>query len=304
MPDLKCITILSEKSSGSSVCQNLLATFSDIKHVAKTRHYQNETLYWTKAASILKLPQIHMLDSEVPISSGKARKDLVTLLTENLENYSPPDDDRELIFGGWRLLCNAHRPIFLEKSPHHLVQWTAIELILDFMKMYPDIDFLFIGLIRNPMATIYSQFKRWKTRPESLQHQWITAYKNLLRLKDKLGEQVIIVRYEDIATSIDAFQPVFDFCNVRCEVVDRNYIHRRSISKWKNDRSFGFRLSEEGVALACEYGYKPEDLMNANASYPMWPAYREMARATYKVRIIARGIARKTFIDTKPMTNI
>ena len=293
--DSKCIIILSEKSSGSSVCQDLLATFADVKRVAKTRHYQNETLYWTKAASVLERPQIRMLDSEVPISPGRARKDLVNLLNDNLQTYSPPDDDRELIFDGWRLLCEAHRPIFLEKSPHHLVQWSAIELILEFMKMNPGIDFLFVGLVRNPMATIYSQFNRWKTRPEALQRQWITAYKNLLRLKNKVGEKVVIVRYEDIALSLSPLQPVFDFCNVRNDAVDRNFIHKRSISKWKNDKWFGFALGAEAMELAYEYGYRTEDLLNPNSNYRLWPAYREIGRAGYKIRLLARGMVRKTF---------
>ena len=80
----KNIILLSEKSSGSSACQNLLARFTNIRHVAQTRHFENETLYWTKAASILGKSQIKMVDSEVPIDPVKAKSDLISLLRDNL----------------------------------------------------------------------------------------------------------------------------------------------------------------------------------------------------------------------------
>jgi len=50
-----CIAILSEKSSGSSVLQRLIASFARRKTREATRHNEDETLYWTKAASILRL---------------------------------------------------------------------------------------------------------------------------------------------------------------------------------------------------------------------------------------------------------
>ena len=80
----KSIILLSEKSSGSSAFQNLLSSVQDVKHIKTTRHYENESLYWTKAASILNMPQIKMVDSEVPLSKKKAIKDLNIFLSETL----------------------------------------------------------------------------------------------------------------------------------------------------------------------------------------------------------------------------
>ena len=128
---MKNIILLSEKSSGSSAFQDLLTKLTKINCVKRTRHYQNETLYWTKAASILKMPQIKMVDSEVPIESQKARKDLVAILQDNLNNYQLPKRDKDIIFNGWEHLCKKYSPIFIEKSPHHLCQWSSIELILE-----------------------------------------------------------------------------------------------------------------------------------------------------------------------------
>ena len=197
MPNSKNIIILSEKSSGSSACQNLLAKFSNIQHVSKTRHFQNETLYWIKAASMLDKPQLKMVDSEVPIEREKARTDLITLLRDNLDDWEPPDNDKELIMAGWRLMCQKHSPILIEKSPHHLCQWSAIELIIELISNIKDVDFLLIGLIRNPMDTIYSQYKRWKSSPKKVEKQWFVAYQNLLKLRDVIGEQLVIIRYAE-----------------------------------------------------------------------------------------------------------
>lgn len=258
----KCIIILSEKSSGSSALQNLLTVFAKIKHVDKTRHNEHETLYWTKAASILDLPQLDILDSEVPIAREKAKFDLITLLRDNLDNYSPPNDDQKLVVDGWRLLCEKYTPIFLEKSPHHLCQWSAIELIIECIRELDDIDFLLIGLIRNPMDTMYSQFKRWQASPEKLQHQWYIAYHNLLKLKEIMGEKLIILRYEDITSSVAYLLPVFSFCDLSIDTVDQSYLHQTSILKWKQDKMFSFMLANKVANLARKYGYKDEEIIN------------------------------------------
>ena len=288
----KCIVILSEKSSGSSACQNLLAKFEDIKYVQKTRHYENETLYWTKAASILGLPQRDMLDSEVPIERDRARTDLITLLRDNLDDYSPADDDRSLIFDGWRQLCESYTPIFVEKSPHHLFQWSALELIVECQQRYPEIDFLLLGLIRNPMDTIYSQFQRWRAHPEKLQAQWLVAYQNLLKLKEVAGEKLVIIRYEDMVSSLSYLQPVFQFCEAKVSDADQHYLHRDSLMNWKRDSTFGFALSEEVISLAQRYGYQLDELQNEPTMF--WPVYRDFTRTAHRIKVPLRTIARNS----------
>lgn len=217
--------------------------------------------------------------------------DIIKLIKDNTKHYIPPQDERELIIGGWKCLCETYAPIFLEKSPHHLYQWSAIELILECVKELENIDFLLIGLIRNPMDTIYSQFKRWKTRPEKLQYQWLVAYQNLMRLKTIMGKKLLIVRHEDMVSSLQCLQPVFDFCNVKTGDDEQSYLHQKSITKWKNDNMFGFALSEEVIALAESYGYQTEALRNRSSM--IWPIYREYARSLYKSKRPFKIIARK-----------
>ena len=76
----KCIIILSTKSSGSSVLLRLLTQDGYGQHISKTRHGENETLYWVKAAAILGLPQVNMHDSEIPIRSSRAKKTWLSYL--------------------------------------------------------------------------------------------------------------------------------------------------------------------------------------------------------------------------------
>ena len=197
----RCLIILSEKSSGSSALLNRLLRLPQVQGIAWTQHFEGESLYWTKAASILDRPQVKLHRSEVPIPRERARRELIDFLGRNLGGYAPPASDQELVFEGWRALCRRFGPVFCEKSPHHLVQRSALELILECQQRQPDIEFLLIGLVRNPMDTIYSQFIRWGARPERLQHQWQLAYENLLALKERCGEHLIVLRYEDIVAS-------------------------------------------------------------------------------------------------------
>jgi len=264
MNKLKCISILSYKSSGSSACQYLLSSFPEIHHILETRHSFNETLFWTKASSVLGQSLQEMIDTEVPFDQEKSRGELITLLENNVQLFDPDSiaNDNELVFKGWEQLVREHSPVFLEKSPHHLFQWSAIDLMLQGMNNLPEIDFLFIGLIRNPMDVLYSAWTRWGTPPETGQFEWLTAYQNLLDLREIVGNQLVIVRYEDVITDLSHLGPVFDFANVKEYHINEKYFHVKSLSKWKFDNSFVFELEEEVFELAMKFGYKTEELIN------------------------------------------
>ncbi len=274
-PRLKCIIILSSKSAGSSVLQNLLTKHGHTGHVSKTRHSENETLYWVKAASVLGLPQVAMADSEIPIPPAEARTDLIQLLADNLgPSCVLPKDDRELIFDGWHQLCRHYAPVFLEKSPHHLHQWSALELIMQCMRELPEVGFLFVGLVRNPMDTLYSMWRRWRVIPEHSQYDWLVAYSNLLKLRELLGAQVVTIRYEDMVTDSDCLGEVFRFIGVANP--GNRELHRRSLGIWRRKKLYGFQLAGEVATLAEQYGYDRRDLHND--TYALWPVYRRASR--------------------------
>lgn len=273
---MKCVMILSARSSGSSALQNLLTVDGQARHVDVTRHYEHETLFWVKAAALLGLPQLKMADTRLPFGAAQARADLHALLRDNIgPDYRPPADPDALVFDGWRDLCRRYAPVFVEKSPHQLHQWSALQLIVSSISRVPEVDLLLIGLVRNPMDTMYSMWQRWRGMPEENQRDWITAYTNLLRLKERLGGRLVILRYEEMVRDQSLLDPVYAFLgrpNPRSD-----YLHRDAIGKWRRDERFGFRLSEEALALAERYGYQRAEMVGAPRA-PLWPVYRRASK--------------------------
>ena len=279
---LKCIILLSCKSSGSSALQNYLTKIGGVNHINWTRHFENETLYWTKAASILELEQQNMLDSEVPLPKDIALKDLKFFLSNNLnDSYVLPDDPYDLIFDGWKQLCIKFGPVFLEKSPHHLHQWSSIELIMESMYRNPDIDHKLIGLVRNPQAMIYSSWKRWKSLPEKNQFEWCTAQRNLLKLKTILKDNLFVVRYEDLVSDAGVQNDILNYLDLRGNIKTDNYFHKKSVSKWINDTGYGFQLHPDIYDIAGAFGYTSDNLKNGKSV--LWPIYKLLARIKYKI---------------------
>lgn len=256
----RCIVILSDKSSGSSALQTYLVRFAGGRHVEKTRHNEHETLYWTKAASLLSLPQEIMLDSEVPLAPERARADLLALLRDNLGREPSADDDRALVFCGWRALCQRFAPLFVEKSPHHLHQWSALELLLECMEATPDVAFLAIGLVRNPLDTLYSSWLRWGADPRPNQYEWLRAYRNLQRLARDVGSPLVVLRYEDVVRDPARLDFVHAFAAAPRPPESRGFLRADSIQKWRSDRRFRLALDPEVTMLARELGYRTVEL--------------------------------------------
>lgn len=273
--------ILSTKSAGSSALQDLLTTCAGARHVEHTRHSEHETLYWTKAASILGKAQLTLPESESPIPRTKALHDLKSLLMQNVPGFAPPTVSSELVYGGWRSLCHRFGPFFVEKSPHHLHQWGALELVLEAVRRLPDIEFRFIGLVRNPMDVLYSMWRRWRTDPDMYQYHWVAAYENLRRFQSEIGDQIAVIRYEDLAVDTGALYQLLRFIEQPTNREAAKFMHAQSINRWKNDPRFGFRLNDNAACFAASFGYAAVDL--DNESDPLWPLYKAWARLGYRL---------------------
>ncbi len=288
--DCKCIIILSSKSSGSSLLQSVISSDRHVKQLEVTRHNENETLFWVKAASLLNKPQLKMADSEVPIAANKARKDLRVLLEKNgVYKATALATDENLVFTGWQMLCQSHKPIFLEKSPHHLYQWSAIELILEAVEKFPEIDFYIIGLVRNPLDTLYSMWQNWRAYPEVTEKEWLCSYQNLRRLQSMVPDLVHLVRYEDLISQEQTLLDIFDF--IGTEKRTNVEMHEESLQKWRNDPTFGFQLSKATIELAEYYGYEPEKLLNIGDN--MWDVRRRVLRWQFKILSPLRRMLRR-----------
>lgn len=259
---LRSIIVLSSKSSGSSALQRLLCSGTNARHVEHTRHGEYETLYWTKAASILGLPQTQLLASEVPIAPRKARDDLITLLAHNVPVFVAPHEAEALVHEGWRALCRRFAPVFVEKSPHHLQQWSCLELMARAAQKMPDIDFRFIGLVRNPMDMLYSAWRRWRLAPQTAQFEWFQAHQNLLRFKQLVGDRLTIVSYETLVSHDGVARAMLSTLQIEGSTARVSNLHKNSVLSWKRDAGYGFQLDSSVAELAAEYGYTAEELSN------------------------------------------
>jgi hypothetical protein len=285
---MKCIIILSTKSAGSSALQELFCKFGGARHVLHTRHGEHETLYWTKAASALGLPQVNIPDSEVPIARRRATRELKEFLAANTEGFTPPDSLQEFIVTGWHALCRNYSPVFVEKSPHHLHQAACLRLMLNTAEKLDDVDFRYVGLVRNPMDVLYSAWTRWRTTPESIQHHWKCAYDNLLGLRDVAGDRLTIVRYEDLATKPGTASTLLKAVGLeRTSDGADGFFHSASRSKWRSDPTFGFCLDPDVARTAFRLGYTEADIRNVGNR--TWPLTRTVGRA--RNRLVTRPIA-------------
>jgi hypothetical protein len=281
-PGATSVLILSDKSSGSSVLQDELLKHGSVQGLQKTPHQEGETLFWNKAAALLGLPQVRMIDSRVlPMDARTARKALEQLCVDNLASFTPPDDDRELVFGGWRALVLEHQPVFLEKSPHHIHYQSALDLILEADSSNLDIEFRYLGLVRDPMDTLYSMWRRWAIPPDTRQHEWVRAYRNLLALKERVADKVLLIRYEDLVSDPSVIQTVCRFIGVDWQPEIGASLVTGSIGAWRRDKTYGFRPSQAVLDLASEFGYEgPGDLPTVAS----WPIRHRAASARATVR--------------------
>ena len=281
-PGATSALILSDKSSGSSVLQDELRKHGSISGLAKTPHQEGETLYWNKAAALLGLPQERMIDSRVlPMDPRTARKALEQLCVDNLASYTPPHDDRELVFGGWRALALGHQPVFLEKSPHHIHYTSALDLIVEADESSPDIAFRYLALVRDPMDTLYSMWRRWSVPPDTRQHEWVRAYRNLLAFRERVADRFLMIRYEDLVTDPTVIRNVCAFIGVDWNPEIGASLVAGSIGAWRRDKTYGFQPSPAVLALAAEFGYDgPGDLPKVAS----WPLRHRAASARATVR--------------------
>jgi hypothetical protein len=283
--------LLSDKSSGSTALQGELAKHPDVHLAERTRHRENETLYWNKAAAMLGLAQVNMLNSELPMERTRAKRELIKFLRDNLSAFEPPPDDGELVFEGWHKLCQRYGPVFLEKSPHHLHNWSSLELIAQCERRYPNITFRFIGLVRNPIDTLYSMWGRWRSVPERQQCEWLRAYQNLLSFRSLVGDSLRIVRYEELVSGHESIKSLCGFVGINWKPGIGQDLRASSLQRWRHDRIFGFQLSQKVLSFAQELGYKDAELTSSRSAW--WPLYREITRLKYRASRLSIPVKRK-----------
>ena len=127
-----------------------------------------------------------------------------------------------------------------------------------------DFDVKFIGLVRNPLAVMYSALKLFGTSPEARQFGWVEIQRNPMAFRQMVGkDQYYELRYEDLIS-----EPALEFAKV-CQFIGIDYedvmgaeAHAGSLEKWRADGAFGLQLDPVVLQMASQFGYSPEELRN------------------------------------------
>ncbi len=288
MSDYKHIILLSTKSAGSSAFQMYLHHNFGFKFLPFSQHQENETLFWTKAASVLGYPQDPMYRSVVPYAADEAKKKLQELAGNNKIDDSIQWNESGIL-KLYQSFAIKFGPLFFEKSPHHLFNWSNLELIIKAVDMLKEnVECSIVGLVRNPLDTIYSAWSRWKYDPYKFEIEWRTSYNNLIKLKQNYPELISILRYEDISLN----NKLIDKLNILHGINKNNEtssfaIHNNSMAKWRNNKKFGFQISAVTIELAKTLGYTQNDLINKQ--YWTWPFIREYYNTKFLIRKLIKN---------------
>lgn len=275
------VYVLSEKSSGSSFLFRSLNDALGITTYPKTKHFESETLYWTKAASLLDKPQLSMLASAVPYDKERARSELTEFLTDNLPASVTFNSDEELVFNGWYELIKKFGPVFIEKSPHHLLQWSALSLMLEFEQRFRDkVNCHYVCIARNPKDVFLSQFRRWNVDISQLENQWINTYMNWQRLNgiSSSSSNKIFTKYEDlVADRQSVISLICHAVQVKPTRKGEEKVKRSKSSKQSD--AFGYALSPSVINLAKSMGYSNDELLQTTSL--RWTVYEFYIRYLY-----------------------
>jgi len=261
------VILLSDKRSGSTMFENELCKHPEISHVAYTPHTYNETHHWLKAACILQMPKQLFNGYQIYKGYGSrqgARSYMIDCIRGNVPDFVVPHNDESLVFEGWDVMCKQFaKPVFFEKSPQYPHHWATLSLILKWADT-KEFNVKFIGLVRNPMAVMYSAQELFFTDPHERQFSWASCYRNILAMKEMVGEEHFhLVRYEDlIANPKERFRDICNYIGLdMCDDIGVN-AHSGSLNKWWDDQTFTMQLHESVSQLAKHFGYNKEDLYN------------------------------------------
>lgn len=238
-----------------------------VQTVDYSSHTYLETHHWLKAAVLLNDNPNDFAGRKIYDGYGSktnARKYLIDTIKGNCPDFIVPNDDRSLVFDSWEALCEKFaQPVFFEKSPQFIAHWSSLELILEWKKN-TTFDVKIIGLIRNPMATMYSAYELFYTDPKKRQIGWMNIQRNLLKISERLSaSEFKLVKYEDIVSSpVEQFGEICDFIGLTRNKEVGSMTHRESLRKWQTDPYYSFRLSEDVTDLAIKLGYSEQDLFN------------------------------------------
>lgn len=278
MPPKTVVILLSDKRSGSTMFQDELCKHPLIQTVAYSPHTYLETHHWLKGAVMLGMPPETFAGGKTYQGYGSrsnARTYMIDCIRGNVPGFQIPADDRALIFDGWEALCDRFaQPVFFEKSPQILAHWSALSLMLEWIKQTRH-TVKIIGLTRNPLSVQYSAFQLFHTDPEKRQFGWLAIQKNLRAFQNLLSpENYLHVKYEDIIQNPQpTFANICGFIGVDPSPEVGKGVHAESLTKWKDDPDFTLQLDRTVKQIAFAFGYSEAELDNPAKDKPSLPRH-------------------------------
>jgi hypothetical protein len=236
-----------------------------VRHVKFTPHSYNETHYWLKAACARETPLTQFANGTRPDTYGTreaARDSLAETILRNSPGFRL-SGDADWVIQGWEALCQRFAmPVFFEKSPQNPQHWAALALMLDWIRQ-TGFEARVIGLVRNPMAVIYSAGKRFHTDPLRRQYAWVQTNKHIIRCGAALQPgQFHFLRYEQLVLEPGiVFESVCRFIGLQALQSMGRTVSDQFQHKWRQDPEFTFELAEDVAQFAMNLGYVKADLV-------------------------------------------
>ena len=283
------VILLSDKRSGSTMFQRELCRHPLVQTVEYSPHTYLETHHWLKGAVLLGLPAATFAGGRVYRGYGSrmnARTYLIDCVKQNIPEFQIPSDDRSLVFAGWDALCEKFaQPVFFEKSPQLLANWSGLSLFLEWINR-TQYKVKVIGLVRNPLSVQYSAYQLFHTSPRKRQFSWLETYKNLLAFRSLLPDDTFYyVRYEEILEHpVKTFADICEFIGIPNFPEIGSNVHSDALTRWKDDPDFTLRLDDSVKQMAVGLGYSDDELDNPIKPTP--PAkyrIRKWSERTYKL---------------------
>jgi len=284
----KVVILLSDKRSGSTMFQSELCRHPAVRHVEYSPHTYLETHHWLKAACMLDVDPVLFSGGTVYAGYGgkkNARIYMEDCIKKNVPGFVVPENDRDLVLQGWNALCERYaNPVFFEKSPQLPAHWGALELLLDWI-INTDYEVKIIGLVRNPLAVLYSAQQLFHTDPEKRQYGWVEVQENLLKVQERIPvADFKMCKYEDIIREpVAQFKNICEFVGIEPDVSVGSGVHGTSVNKWEKDPFFRVQLDDTVKEMAGRFGYLENELIN-----PEKPLPGVVARAERKIKGDAR----------------
>ncbi len=173
--------------------------------------------------------------------------------------------DKKKIFEIYNEISNFFGPITFDKSPQYLGNRECLKLIEEYNSVYNNI--IFLGLIRNPLDAIVSQYQLWREykKNDSLQKReqnWLNKYNHLTQIKNK-NKNLKIIRYEDLVKNPKKkASEIFDYCDIEFDENCTNHLKEKSIGRYQ---AFSFinenkkwKWSDEFNEHLITYNYHPK----------------------------------------------